>query len=297
MSNQQQPIESTNAPIVMITGCSSGIGLALTRLLIPTTYRVVVTARENSIHTIPSALQLPEDRFMLLPLDITKSAEREAVVREVQERWGNISILINNAGISYRSVVEHMTDSDELVQMHTNYFGPAGLVRLVIPGMRAQRGGKIINVSSVGGMMAMPTMGSYSASKFALEGFSESLWYELRPFNISVSLIQPGFINSESFRRVYYSLNAQRASKGNDPYYLYYEFMNRFIERMMTNAFATSESVAAIILRTMAKHDPPLRVPATMDAHLFSLMRRFLPRGLYHRILYWNLPALVNNRS
>jgi len=259
-------------------------------------YRVVVTAREGSIQNILSVLQLPEDRFMLLPLDITNSTEREAVIREVEERWGRTSILVNNAGISYRSVAEHMTDSDELIQMHTNYFGPAGLARLVIPGMRAEGGGKIINVSSVGGMMAMPTMGSYSASKFALEGFSESLWYELRPFNISVSLIQPGFINSESFRRVYYSLNAERASKGDDPYYLYYEFMSKFIERMMTNAFSTSDSVAALILRTIAQKDPPLRIPATIDAHLFSLMRRFLPRGLYHRILYWNLPHLMNQK-
>ncbi len=297
MTTERPTIKSENTPVIMITGCSSGIGFALTRLLIPTTYRVVVTAREGSLQGIPLALQLPEDRFMLLSLDITSSEEREFVVQEVERRWGRIDILINNAGISYRSVVEHMTEGEEQHQMHTNYFGPAGLVRLVIPGMRARGGGKIINVSSVGGMMAMPTMGSYSASKFALEGFSECLWYELRPFNISVSLIQPGFINSQSFRRVYYSVNAQSASKVDGPYYLYYEFMAQFIEKMMTHAFATPESVAALIFRTVEKRDPPLRIPATIDAHLFSLVRRFLPRGLYHRILYWNLPHLVKRKK
>ena len=124
MTTERPTIKSENTPVIMITGCSSGIGFALTRLLIPTTYRVVVTAREGSLQGIPLALQLPEDRFMLLSLDITSSEEREFVVQEVERRWGRIDILINNAGISYRSVVEHMTEGEEQHQMHTNYFGP-----------------------------------------------------------------------------------------------------------------------------------------------------------------------------
>jgi short-subunit dehydrogenase len=104
---------------------------------------------------------------------------------------------ISRPSASYRAVVEHMSEPEEQHQFDTNYFGAVGLIRLVLPYMREIGRGKIINVSSVSGMLAMPTMGSYSASKYALEGLSEALWYEVRPLGINVSLIQPGFVKSK----------------------------------------------------------------------------------------------------
>jgi len=98
-----------------------------------------------------------------------------------------------------------MTVADEQLQMQTNYFGPLALIRDLLPSMREKGRGKIINVSSVSGMIAMPTMASYSASKHALKGASEALWYEMKPYGINVSLIQPGFIKSNSFHNVYFS--------------------------------------------------------------------------------------------
>ena len=141
-------------------------------------------------------------------------------------------------------------------------------------------------------MMAMPTMGAYSASKFALEGASEALWYELRPWNIQVVLVQPGFVHSESFHRVRWSAGAETSATGRDGYTVYYETMGAFIGRLMNSSLASPESIARKIMRSMEKRRPKLRVPATPDAYFFYLLRRLLPRRWYHWILYRNLPDI-----
>jgi len=136
----------------------------------------------------------------------------------------------------------------------------------------------------------MPTMGSYSASKWALEGASESLWYEIRPWNIRVSLIQPGFINSDSFRRVHFP-----AKHGDDStwgaYRAHYSYMGRFVERIMGASISDSSDVARVIAKTMKKSNPALRISATYDAFFFHVLRRFMPRVVYHRFLYEFLPG------
>jgi hypothetical protein len=282
--------------VVLVTGTSSGIGLEIVRLLRDgRRYRVAATAREASLSAFALAGLAEDDRLMIRAMDVTSAAQREAVVREVLEMWGGIDVLINNAGISYRSVVEHMDDAEEHHQMETNYFGAMELIRLVLPKMRERRRGHIINISSVGGMMAMPTMSAYSASKFALEGASESLWYELRPWNIHVTLVQPGFIRSESFRRVYYSKMAASCRIDQmDPYCAYYAAMAPFIEKLMNRSRADAGDVARKVIKLMEKRRPPIRCPATPDAHIFYWLRRLLPRRVYHRILYYSLPGVRN---
>ena len=139
--------------------------------------------------------------------------------------------------------------------------------------------------------MAMPTMALYSASKFALEGASESLWYEVRPWNIHVSLVQPGFVRSDSFEHTRYTPPSRWAMDHvADPYHAHYQHMTAMIARFMRASPTTPEKIAETILRTMRHRRPPLRVPATTDAHLFALLRRLLPRSWYHWILYRQLP-------
>jgi short-subunit dehydrogenase len=165
------------------------------------------------------------------------------------------------------------------------------LIRLVLPGMRARRAGRIINVSSVGGMMAMPTMAAYSASKFALEGATESLFYEVRPWNIKVSLVQPGFIHSEAYTNVRFTPESRHANDDvHAAYHAHYEHMAPFIARLMHASRATPDKVAKTIIKTMRRRWPALRVPATLDAHVFAWIRRILPRSLYHFVLYRMLP-------
>lgn len=282
-------------PVILVTGCSSGIGLALARQLwLQSTYRVVVTARANSLKKIETEPFKNNERFLVRALDVNNGEERRALIAEIQRQWGGVDILINNAGLSFRAVVEHMNEAEELNQLRTNYLAPMALIRLVLPGMRAKGRGKIINVSSVSGMLAMPTMSSYSASKHALEGASEALWYEMKPLGINVTLVQPGFVNSNSFNNVYYADKFDEAAEASSPYLDYYQNMTPFIAKMMERSSTTPEKVAKTIMKVIQTESPPLRVPASLDAVVFYYLRRIVPRRLFHPLLYWLLP---NSRS
>lgn len=284
-------IPQTYRPVVLITGCSSGIGLALADLFYrQTRYRVVITSRTQKIEELNRRFTTDPERFLILPLDVTSSESRTSTIRKIENHWGAVDILINNAGISYRSVIEHMTSEEEIIQMNTNYMGPMSLIRLVLPKMREKGRGKVINVSSVSGMLAMPTMASYSASKYALEGASEALWYEMRPFGIDISLIQPGFVRSESFKNVYYSSKAKQEERNGGPYSDFYKNMAPFIEKLMGRSTSSPQKIAQLILDVVQTQRPPLWIPATFDAEFFYYLRRIFPRRLLLPFLYWCLP-------
>ena len=277
-------------PVILVTGCASGIGFALAKMLYKNNlYRVVVTAREKSLPKLLAKFK-ESDRFLIRPLDVLKESERKTLIKEIEQKWQGVNVLINNAGISFRAVVEHMTEADELLQMSTNYFGPMGLIRLVLPHMREVGRGKIINVSSVSGMLAMPTMSAYSASKYALEGASEALWYEAKPLGIDVSLIQPGFIHSNSFKNVYHASGQDKHAIDNGPYCDYYSNMEPFVAKLMNRSPATPEKVAKLILRVVQTENPPLWISATWDATIFYYIRRILPRRILLPFLFAFLP-------
>ncbi len=285
--------ERREVTTILVTGASAGIGLELAKLLYDSPHRLVLTARRSSLARFAQTGILPGERVMILPLDVTNDEERRAVVSAVERRWGGIDVLVNNAGISYRAVAEHVTEAERFAQLDSNFLGPMELIKLALPHMRAQRYGRIINVSSVGGMTAMPTMSIYSASKFALEGASESLWYEMRPFNVRVSIVRPGFINSDGFRKVRFTEQGQKAlTDPADPYHAHYANMDELIEGLMTLTFYTPEDVAETILDVIEQKNPPLWVAGTLDAYLFNTLRRLLPSGLYHRLLYAGLPRI-----
>jgi len=279
---------------VFITGASTGIGLALVKeLRQDPKIRIIATARESSMDRFKENGVEESERLLLKPLDICDYEKASVLIHGLDEKLGGVDVLVNNAGVSYRSVVEHMNPEAENHQMMVNYLGAVHLIREVLPSMRKKRQGRIINVSSVGGMMAMPTMASYSASKFALEGVSEALWYELKPWGIKISLIQPGFIRSDAFQRVLMPEAAKNAQANEKmPYHHYYAGMTPFVEKFMKRSPCTPEKIAKIIVKTMKKKNPRLRVPAGPDARFFSFLRRMMPRRLYHWILYKNLPNI-----
>lgn len=278
-------------PVILVTGASSGLGLALAELLYShPQYRVAITARGFSQKKLRDKFTENEN-FKVFELDITHEKSRSKCLSAVKETWGDIDILINNAGISYRSVVEHMTENDEQLQMTTNYFGPMALIRDILPSMREKGRGKIINVSSVSGMLAMPTMASYSASKHALEGASEALWYEMKPYGINVSLIQPGFIRSNSFQNVYFSEKSNPEKfDPKSPYSDYYLSMGPFVEKLMKLSLSTPELIARKILYTIQTENPPLWVPVTIDAVIFYYLRKLIPRRWLMPVLFFMLP-------
>jgi NAD(P)-dependent dehydrogenase (short-subunit alcohol dehydrogenase family) len=283
------------APLtVLVTGASTGLGLALGRRLVETTpHRVILTARDASMTRFAAQGVAESERLWLRPLDVTLDGNRRRLVEEIDDRWGGVDVLVNNAGVAYRSVLEHVTEAEFIDQMEVNYVGPMELARLVLPSMRRKQAGRIINVSSVSGMMAMPTMAIYSASKFALEGATESLFYEVKPWGIRVTLIQPGFVHSSSFENTRLT-EASSASVGDadEAYHNHYEHMGTFIAKLMRLARATPESIAKRVLHVIHARRPPLRVQVTLDATVFTWIRRWMPRSIYHWLLYRSLPGI-----
>lgn len=279
---------------MLITGASTGLGLAMAkRLLEVTDHHLILTARASSLGRFAEQGIEESERVWLRPLDVTDETQRRDVVREAMRKRRGVDVLINNAGVSYRSVTEHVSNDERITQMDVNFLAPMALARLCLPAMRAQRWGRIINVSSVGGMMAMPTMAVYSASKFALEGASEALWYEVRPWNVKITLVQPGFVNSGSFENTRLTHGSAWASTHDRAaYHEHYESMAPFIAKLMRKSPATPESIARKVARVVDARWPPLRLPVTPDAWLFSMLRRLLPRRLYHALLYRSLPGV-----
>lgn len=167
----------------LITGASSGLGHAIAEAALRAGDTVVATAR-NPV-AVPAALHP-------LALDVTDNARITAVVDEVIDRYGRIDVLVNNAGRALIGAVEETTDQELRDLMDVHFFGPAALTRAVLAHMRAQKSGTIVQISSMGGRMSFPGVSAYSATKFALEGLSESLAAEVRPFGITVLIVEPG---------------------------------------------------------------------------------------------------------
>ncbi len=178
-----------NQKVWLITGCSTGFGRELAKEVLAAGDCAAVTARKpDAIHDIVKG---HEDRAMALALDVTDEDEIAEAVEETLSRFGRIDVLVNNAGIGYFGAIEE-SDEQEIRQMfEINFFGLAKMTQTVLPQMRKQRSGHIINIASIGGLMAFPGVGYYNATKFAVDGFSESLAKETAPLGIKVTIVAP----------------------------------------------------------------------------------------------------------
>src|SRR5215468_10603846 len=175
--------------VVLITGASSGVGQSTARLLSQKGYRVFGTTRNPaSAEAIPTV--------EMLALDVRSDDSVAACVKAVANEAGRIDVLVNNAAYELAGALEEISLDEAKAQFETNFFGVVRMVKAVLPSMRQQRQGQIINVSSLSGVSSIPFMGIYSASKFALEGYTEALRLEVEPFNIRVSLTEAGFLRT-----------------------------------------------------------------------------------------------------
>ncbi len=179
----------SNQKVVLITGASSGVGQATARLLSQKDYQVFGTSRNPS-----NAEQIPN--VEMLVLNVRDDDSVLACVKTVSDRVGRLDVLVNNAGYILAGALEELSLDEAKAQFETNFFGMVRMVKAVLPLMRQQKGGQIINISSLAGLTPIPFMGIYSASKFAVEGYTEALRLEVKPLNIHVSQIEVGFLKT-----------------------------------------------------------------------------------------------------
>ncbi|MCP2084548.1 UNVERIFIED_ORG: NAD(P)-dependent dehydrogenase (short-subunit alcohol dehydrogenase family) [Paraburkholderia sediminicola] len=179
----------------LITGSSSGLGRALAEKVLEHGYRAVVTARRPA--SVRDLVEHYGDRAMAVGLDVTQSAQISAAVKAAHERFGRIDVLVNNAGYGYIGAIEEGEDAEIRTQFDTNVHGVIALMQAVLPGMRHRGKGHIVNVSSIGGLTTFPNVGYYHASKYALEGLSETLAKEMAPFGIGVTVVEPGAFRTD----------------------------------------------------------------------------------------------------
>ena len=179
--------QRTDPPVWFITGCSTGFGLELTKQAMQKGYRTVATARDPA--KLPA--DLAGDHVLVLQLDVTQPEQVAAAVQAAEARFGGIDVLVNNAGIGYFAAIEEGDAAEVRKMFDVNVFGLTSMVQAVLPGMRKQRRGCIVNLSSLAGVRGMPALGQYNATKFAVEGLSEALRREVEPLGIQVMVVNP----------------------------------------------------------------------------------------------------------
>ena len=177
-------------PVWLITGCSTGFGRELAKLVLARGWRAVVTARDPA--AVADLVAGHEDDALAAALDVTRHEQVTDVVAQALQRFGRIDVLVNNAGYGYLAAIEEGEDDAVRAMFETNVFGLIDMTRAVLPAMRQQKSGLIVNISSIGGLTSFAATGYYHATKYAVEGMSESLAVEVKPLGIDVLIVEPG---------------------------------------------------------------------------------------------------------
>jgi NAD(P)-dependent dehydrogenase (short-subunit alcohol dehydrogenase family) len=254
------------AKVALVTGASSGIGEATAERLTKAGYKVYGTSRRGA--------QAGKRSFEMLPLDVTSDESVEAAVREVMRRDGRIDLLVNNAGFGVAPAGAEESSLDQARSIfETNFFGLIRMTRAVVPHMRRQRTGRIINVGSVLGFLPMPYGALYAATKHAVEGYSESLDHELRTRGIRVSVIEPAYTKTP------FDANFMEPDAKLDEYREARAGVNKRVNEVMATAEPPGV-VADTVLKAASAARPKLRYAAGRLAKRLRFLRRFAPAGL-----------------
>lgn len=268
---------STDKPVALVTGASTGIGRATARLLASSGYRVFATVR-----TPEAEASLRQDGSIeVLRLDVGEEAAVSRTVRDVLDRAGHVDALVNNAGYALVGATEDLTRDRLRRQFEVNVFGAMQLCREVLPSMRARRSGRIVNVSSLAGRVSVPLMGAYCGSKFAIEALTDALRVEARPFGVGVALVEPGPVVTE-FQR-----NALAVSQD----ILTSESVYRPVYRAyLDGGFdmgrgATAERVARVIRRALTARRPRSRYRVRFVDSVATGFVQITPRAVMDWVL------------
>lgn len=280
------PEEKTGA--VLITGCSSGIGRATAERLAGGGHTVYATARR------PESIEdLARSGCKLLALDVCDDESMVAAVKAVESAEGAVGVLINNAGYGQDGPVEAVPIGEARRQFETNVLGPLRMAQLVLPRMRRAGGGRIVNVSSMGGRVTFPGGGVYHASKYALEALSDALRFEVRGFGVDVVLIEPGLIRTRFGDTV---MGGLPNSEDSGPYAEFNEALTKQVERAYAGVIgklvaAGPDRVARAIEKAMAAEHPRTRYVVTPTARLMIELHRLLPGRAFDRLMGTQFPT------
>jgi NADP-dependent 3-hydroxy acid dehydrogenase YdfG len=274
---------------VLVTGCSTGIGRATALRLHRAGLPVFATARR------PETLEsLAAEGMATLALDVSDEESIAVAVKRIVDEHGAVGVLVNNAGSGVYGAVEDVPLDRVRSSFETNVFGMLRLTQLVLPGMRAQNSGRIVNISSVLGRFSPPGGGLYQATKHAMEAYSDALRMEVAGFGVQVSLIEPGIVRTEFFSNAI----AQFAGPPDTPYAQFYDKLATWAIEVHEgkNAAAriavTPDKVAAVVERAVTARRARSRYPVGMPARGALTMRRFLPDPLFDRFVRSQFPAL-----
>ncbi len=265
------------ARVALVTGCRSGFGLLIAVELARRGFVVYAGLRDVSTagDLAAATVALPVHPVQL---DVTQAEQRDAVVARILAEHGRVDALVNNAGIAIGGFLEQLAEADLRAQLEVNLFAVWALTNAVLPTMRAQGSGVVVNISSVSGRIAIPGLGGYATSKFALEGMTEALRHEVAPFGIGVALVEPGPYTTDIFgrnRRI-----AEAAQDPDDPY----AARTARLEQLADKANATAGDPVDVALRVAALCQArgfALRHPMGTSARVRLWIRRWLPFGLW----------------
>jgi NADP-dependent 3-hydroxy acid dehydrogenase YdfG len=271
---------------VLITGCSSGIGEATARRLAAGGWTVYASARR-----LESIEHLRDAGCLTLALDVTDEDSMRAAVDEIERAAGAVGVLVNNAGYSQGGAIEQVPMQAVRRQFETNVYGPIALTQMVLPAMRAQRWGKIVNIGSMGGRLTFPGGGLYHATKYSLEAISDALRFEVKGFGVDVVLVEPGLIVTE-----FAATAVAKAGEAADDS-PYAEF-NAKVAALTTGVYegpmrrlgGGPDVVAKAIEKSISRRRAPTRVPVTASAHLSILQRKLTPDRLWDAAMRVQFP-------
>lgn len=273
-----------DAKVVLITGCSSGFGLDLVKLFLEQSYTVIATMR-NAEKRIELLGELPlkyREKLFLSSLDVTSGVERENLAKLIQIQFsGKLDILVNNAGYGVFGSLEDCTEEQIRSIFEVNFFGTALLTKEMLPFLRKQKG-KIFNISSIMGRSSIPLGGVYSASKYALEGLTEGLFYECSDLGIQVCSVQPGGHRTKFVSSLVW---AENAFSDNSTYKKLSLGLKALMDKMSAREKAPSASnVSKRIIKLSAQQRIPRTVVVGGDALFVKVLQAVLPGDLYQRL-------------
>lgn len=249
--------------VVLITGCSSGIGWELSRLLADKGYLVVATARDvEAVKDLPASLKLS--------LDVTKEKTIEAAVKEVITRFHKIDVLVNNAGYSIRGALEEISIESMKSMFDVNVFGIINMIQAVVPEMRRNQSGKIINIGSISGKFTQPLNGAYCASKHAVEAISDALRFELYRQNIQVTVIEPGPIRTNFFK----TMDKNSENLMTNPASCYVSLYHSDARRKEMQSYSQPQKAAETICEIIGKRRLKSRYEVAVP-YAYSMFARF----------------------